>query len=87
MSQPERHAKTVKRRDSRSAGQDAGLGMEPSEASVEQIRHLIKAPRGTGGRRIALVHMYTNSEIGRRNRSPNCAIADCTILGRIRGVV
>jgi hypothetical protein len=87
MSQPERHAKTAKHRDSRSAGQDAGLGRKPSEASVEEIQYSIKAPRGTGGRSIDLVHVYTNSEIRRRNRSPNCAIADCTIPGRIRGLV
>jgi hypothetical protein len=87
MSEPERHAKAAKHRHSRSAGQDAGVGRKPSEASVEEIQHVIKAPRATGGRRIDLVHVDTNSEIGRRNRSPNCAIADCTIPGRTWGVV
>ncbi len=87
MSQPERHAKRAKRRDSGCAGQDAGVGMKPSEAFVEEIRHLIEAPRATGVKGMDLIQVYTNFEIGRRNRSPNCAIADCTIPGRIRGVV
>ena len=60
MSQPERHAKRAKRRDSGCAGQDAGVGMKPSEAFVEEIRHLIEAPRATGGRGMDLVHVYTN---------------------------
>lgn len=87
MSAQRRYAKAARHPDSRSAGQDAGMGTKPSEASVEQIQYLIKAPCPTGGKRIDLVHVYANSEIGQRNRSPNCAIVACTIPGRIRGVV
>jgi hypothetical protein len=87
MNEPKRHAKTAKRRDSGGAGENSAGGTKPSEAFVEEIRHLIEAPRAIGGRGMDLVHVHTNFEIERRNRSPNCAIADCTIPGRTWGVV